>query len=281
MPVEFDARAMREALVRMQDQMDALAWSFKYVRTQKESTMRVTTLDQIQGLPAEDVILVKQIGSEDKIAWKSTGQGGFTCDGATLAAADFASSVMNGNVSLPTPPLKVGDLYLDENRYVVKVVGREGDNFVIGRCGALGYARDVTWVYADEPGVRWVSVNVAALSRKQVEGLRLAQSLWMLDRDQRRLRMCVAAGVLPTEVTYRVTVRVAVDDGATSEAEVSAVSRWGCGCEVVDDDMVYDALARLDRHAVRRWETVSCVPEDGSPSPVHGVTPVDVDEEPF
>ena len=286
----FDPAAMAE----FQRQMRRFTVAADQMTTQivKEDQMKVESVDQIRALKQGAEMYVKKIGTKEKVTWVADGAGGFVCGDATLSFEDFASSVLNGNVSLQSPPLKEGEMFVDPAGIFYRVIERAGDMWAVGYTDATGFAGSVGHRVVDERQPGWGPVSARRLPRAVQLAWGAVYTMYRLRVAEQRLDSILASGVVPPLVDFNVTVSVNVYDEDTDEyqatpVQVVAQSRWGCACQTVGDDEIRTATD--DEYDYDGWlVTGPCAPADGSPSQVHGRGAVEVPlaaviavEEPF
>lgn len=257
MPIQYDAVRFEARMAEIADSFHRLGFLASAAIQTRSKSMKIDDVSALSTLTEGEVILVKQIDSDEKIAWTSLGGGVFGFDGAQIPYMGFASAVHNGNVFAPQPPLKVGDFFATPSSYCL-VMATEGGQFVVAHGGTgSSYVDKFHYEVVAEAGAAWVPRQKEDYTgtRQQI-GYNLMLRLYRAERDQARLAQVIESGEVPAEVEYAVQVEVTAgrrEPGKTEMVTVTKRSRWGCACDLVMD-------ADIGTKYMRSWRVVGCAP---------------------
>lgn len=240
---------------------------------------QVGSVDELH-LAKGQVVVVRQPDSDQQTTWVSDGKGNFTNGDATLVCEAFESAVMNSNVYIPAPH-HIGEV-LTDGAYYYRIMGRQDDAWVMVKTDSRGTARNTSVVVGPVPIHLWV--DQGAENQNTLPAFNVFYQAYRTDQAEQRLEAILAAGEVPPEVLYDVTVRVQgtkkvvptaaqakrmVGDAQMKVARVGPAevvydhevsvpkpSRWGCACDQVNADDIREVTGG----DLEGWEVVGCEP---------------------
>jgi hypothetical protein len=277
--VRVDAE-MVAAIRRMQNRIGniRLEWAPRDKNKEKHMSKQVNNIDDIN-LAEGEVIIVRQADGGDEVRWTSDGRGSFTNDGASLEAEAFESAIFNGNVFFDTPH-HVGEV-LSDGTFYYKIMGKDGDDWVIAKTDSRGAARHTSIRVGPVP----VNLYPQPTGENQytLPAFNMAYEVHRSRLVAQRLDEILAAGEVPPEVAYQVKVKVrgttqvrptqaqakrmvgagvkVARVGPTEvtydkEITVAKTSRWGCACDQVTEADLDQATDQIETWSVTGCEAV-------------------------
>lgn len=249
----------------------------------------VTTPEQLRALKPGDRIVVRQEGGGTK-TWTVNDDHGYARDGAVITESAFSGAINNGNVFLPGD-YHVGQALVSGTQYM-KIVGREGDDWVVVACDSRGSARSIEVTVGEPVGARVDGgmVGNAILEPAWTIGAKLRDA----EINVARIQAMLDTGRVPDEVGYSVSVKVkgnvgiqpsnaqarrlvgdnkiavlavnSADVSFTKDVTITKPSRWGCACEQVTAEDLEGAVPG----DITYWSVTRCTPAArGGVSEVH------------